>query len=70
MRAICVHRGGGGQKRAKNCVRTYSMPPYSNSFWGSTGMSRSVERRALFKIDDKRSDGRTLDARKHGLHVA
>ena len=27
MRAICVHRGGGGQKRAKNCVRTYSMPP-------------------------------------------
>ena len=28
MRAIYVHREeGGGQKRAKNCVRTYSMPP-------------------------------------------
>ena len=30
MRATCVHRGGGGQKRAKNCVRTYSMPPKTN----------------------------------------
>ena len=27
MRAVCVHRGGGGQKRPKNCVRTISMPP-------------------------------------------
>ena len=32
MRAICVHRGGGGQKRAKNCVRTYSMPPKTTAF--------------------------------------
>ena len=32
------------------------------AFGGSTGMPRSVERRALFKIDDKRSDGRTLVA--------
>ena len=27
MRATCVHRGGGGQKWPKNCVRTNSMLP-------------------------------------------
>ena len=31
MCAICVHRGGGGQKRPKNCVYTFIMPPWEYS---------------------------------------